>query len=172
MDVTTILAVLGLVSGLTGTLIAVLSYRRDRPVIVVTSSLLLRGPGDEYLVVNVRNEGRHGAEIVGIGLAVCPSERTGLGWLFRHLPGLSRRRTVRRLDRSGVRYNDLAVVIDDDGDEHDECFFLEPGRQLSRHLSMASAAGQARAGSQAWPYAEDYAGRTYLAAEPATVTPR
>lgn len=36
-DVTLILAILGAVSGLTGTTVSVLTYRRSRPIIVVKS---------------------------------------------------------------------------------------------------------------------------------------
>ena len=101
---TLILAIVGAVSGLTGAAVSVLTYRRNRPIIVVTSQHVMRGMTDEWVEVDVRNEGRLGVEITGLGLAVCPAPQGRVQHLLDGVPRLNTRLRIRRIDRRGVRY--------------------------------------------------------------------
>ena len=172
MDVTLVLALLGTISGLTAATLSVLTYRANRPRILVKSSTLMDSKNEEFVVVDVRNEGQHGIEIVSVGLAVCPVQSGFLGSIVDRIPVLRRRSTVRRIDRRGVRYNEFAVEIMDDGSEEDEQVFLEPGRHFAIHIPMPDAAARQHKGMQSWPFAEDIAGRTFLARHPAHVQAR
>lgn len=169
MELTTILATLGAASGLTGTVLSVLNYRRDRPIIIVTSHTHIDSAQHMFVVVDVRNEGRHGVTLTAIGLAVAPSPTGRRQRLLHQLPILGRRLVIRRIDRQGVRYSDFAVILEDDGTSRDEQVFLEPGRKVTRRIDMAEASRRTRAGVQAWPYAEDFAGQTFLSRQPAPV---
>ena len=62
--------------------------------------------------------------------------------------------------------------MDDDGSMHDEQVFLEPGRHTTRRIPMPDAAARTGNGQMSWPFAEDFAGRTYLADQAAHVQRR
>jgi hypothetical protein len=163
MDVTAVLAVMGAVSGLAGTGLSSLTYRRNRPIVVVHSRTVSDVREQSFVQVDVRNEGQQGVTLTDVGLAICPVRTGRLHRLLGRIPAAARRDRLHRIYRRGVRYSDFAVLLDDDDAETDEQVFLEPGRHMTRRVAMVTANSRQHDGFETWPYAEDFAGRTFLA---------
>lgn len=70
MDVTAVLAVVGAASGVAGIGLSALTYRRNRPIIVVPSHTVSDVRQQWFVQVDVRNEGQQGVTLTDIGLAV------------------------------------------------------------------------------------------------------
>lgn len=167
MELTDFVALIGAATGVGALVLSTMNYRNARPRIFVKSTYSSSSNGREAIVIDIRNEGQFGIEIVGAGLAVCPRASTWSALVERYTP-FRRKSITRRIDRRGVRYSKFATEILEDGTEADEQEFIEPGRHFAIEIPMTEAAGQTN-GRQAWPYAEDIAGRTFLAETPAPV---
>ncbi|KRE29611.1 hypothetical protein [Agromyces sp. Soil535] len=164
---TLVLAIVGAVSGVTGAVISVLTYRKSRPRIVVKSTMVLTtGPERSYFEIDVRNDGEYGIEILALGFAVCRRPNGRLDrWLDRR--GLIRRvRARRRINRSGVWYDELGIEVLDDGSEANNQFFMEPGRHRTLRVESGAAAAREPERGESWAYAEDTRDRKFLAGRP------
>lgn len=171
MELADVIAILGAATGLVALVLSILNYRNARPRIFVKSSYgFLVSPQREVVLVDIRNEGQFGTEIVAVGLARSP--RPGrFAALIERLRPLQTGSRVRRIDKLGTRYNQFAVNLLDDGTREEEQVFLEPRRHVVIEIPMVEAAGREH-GGQMWPYAEDVTGRTYLAQSPASIQHR
>jgi hypothetical protein len=165
-----VIALVGALAGAGGLILGVINFRHARPRIFVNTILRFGsdGPADEWIVIDIRNEGQYGTEIVGVGLAVCPPRSSRLGRVLDRWKWLRWRAARRRISRHGVSYNQFGVDSLDDGTEQDEQVFLEPGRHFRLQVAMTQAAAQT-SGRQAWGYAEDIGGRLFLSDGPAAV---
>lgn len=158
---TTVLAVVGAATGLTGTILSVLNYRRDRAIIRLRSQTLVGSGGGSSLIIEVRNEGRHGVTLTGLGLLVVEAGAALARGPLERAPAFGNRRRISRMRRDGVFYSDLNYLVDDTSDADFEPF-LEPGHQLAVTIPMTEANGRASGGREAWPCATDYTGESFL----------
>jgi hypothetical protein len=164
MDFGDLLGLVGALTGISALVVHVLTYRQNRAIIVVESQAVI----SSHLDIHVRNEGRHGVTLTDVGLEISPvAERKARG------PGRFPSAFAGRRDgwtsTSAKRYGLLGAELDDEGIVTDVTKFLEPGRRLTVTVPMDQAASQQDDGWHSWPYATDFAGRTYYASEPAFV---
>jgi hypothetical protein len=172
VDITTVLAVVGAVSGLFSLTLSVLKYRKDRPLIVVTTHPLSDSDGSMYLVVEVRNEGLHGVSVTGIGQAVSSFKGSSVPSPLRLLVLPLLVRHEKRIRRNDVSYSELGVVLDDEGNETEEVEYVEPGKK-TKPFQIPMSVAYSRQGEDrlSWGYAEDFSGRMYFSELPAHVQP-
>lgn len=168
MDVTTILAIVGVATGLTGTVLSVLNYRRDRAVIKLDSSVLVDTHGSQFVIVEVRNEGRHGVTLTGLGILVVSPDDVPPHGVLERLPLVGDARRTRRLRNEGAFYDELNALVDDSTDGDYEPF-LKPGHKLRIKIRMAEMHGRTSGDREAWPCAEDFTGETFLGEQAAHV---
>ena len=167
MDATTLLAALGTILAVISLAVHVLTYRRDRAIIVVKGQAIHGSGSGSRVEVTVRNEGRHGITLTDVGLVATAvtRRRTGLSTALQRLRGGDDSEIRRR----GVTYGEYPTVIDDDDNYMDHTTFLEPGRSSTVSIPMETVARRQQDGWVSWPYAEDFTGRYHYAERPVHV---
>ena len=151
MSLTEILAIVGAATGVTGSILGIMSYRRDRAKVVVRGEGNWgRGPArhDYYLHIYLHNAGRRPVALRHVG--VLTSHRRGITILLRRAPyGSKRASLLTRL----ARLKTVATVHDSLG----ESLLLPPGPS-KEYVLKATGFTSVRM-SQTYVYAIDVANR-------------
>lgn len=164
-ELTQVLAIVGAVSGVSGVVLNLLNYRRNRPRLVIKYVSEYTHDHKIFVRLEVRNEGLQPVQILGIGVAISS------------LPGItSPSRLVRsilypidqvrrhRARVNDVKYNELA---EEDGEEPE--VLLLAGKRKVIKIPMETMASRVAHGQYAWPYVEDISEKSVYGPQPINV---
>jgi hypothetical protein len=164
-EVTQVPASVGTVTGVLGLALNLLSFRRNRPRLVIKSLTEFGHDERVFAKLEVRNEGLQPVDIVGIGVAISSLAGTAgrplFSIIFFYLMDFLRGERARTHD---IKYNELA---EEDGEE--QVIHLTPGKRKVIKIPMETIISRTSENRYAWPYVEDFGGRVVYAEQPALI---
>jgi hypothetical protein len=164
-QMTQVLAAVGTVTGVIGLALNLLSFRRNRPKLMIKSLTEFSHDKRVFAKLEVRNEGLQPVDIVGIGVAISTvAGRAGRPLVSRILFYLIDFLRGERARPHDVKYNELA---EEDGEE--QIVHLTPGKRQVIKIPMETIVSRTSENRYAWPYVEDFGGRIVYAKQPAHI---